>query len=128
MKKSILWSLLGLMVCMLTFSACSKSDDDDNNGGSNANTIVGTWYLTDKDGRYIELTFKADGTCTYYKKGTSGKVYTDKGTYTAINDALSIWWDSEIDDKHKDPLTWTFKIEGNKLITSEGSGTTWTRK
>ena len=127
MKKSILWSLLGLMVCMLTFSACSKSDDD-NNGGSYANTIVGTWYLTDKDGRYIELTFKADGTCTFYKKGTSGKVFTDTGKYTAINDALLVWWDSEIDDKHKDPWTCTFKIEGNKLITSEGSGTTWTRK
>ena len=127
MKKSILWSLLGLMVCMLTFSACSKSDDD-NNGGSNANTIVGTWYLTDKDGRYIELTFKADGTCTDYEKGTSGKVFTDTGKYTAINDALSIWWDSDIDDKHKDPLTWTYSVSGNKLYISDKGGTYYTRK
>ena len=127
MKKSILWSLLGLMVCMLTFSACSKNDDD-NNGGSNANTIVGTWYLTDKDGRYIELTFKADGTCTDYEKGTSGKVFTDTGKYTAINDALSVWWDSEIDDKHKDPLTWTYSVSGNKLYISDKGGTYYTRK
>ena len=127
MKKSILWSLLGLMVCMLTFSACSKSDYD-NNGGSYANTIVGTWYLTDKDGRYIELTFKADGTCTFYKKGTSGKVFTDTGKYTAINDALSVWWDSEIDDKHTEPLTWTYSVTGNKLYISDKGGTTWTRK
>jgi hypothetical protein len=127
MKKSILWSLLGLMVCMLTFSACSKSDDD-NNGGSNANTIVGTWYLTDKDGRYIELTFKADGTCTDYEKGTSGKVLTDTGKYTAINDALSVWWDSEIDDKHTEPLTWTYSVSGNKLYISDKGGTYYTRK
>ena len=127
MKKSILWSLLGLMVCMLTFSACSKSDDD-NNGGSNANTIVGTWYLTDKDGRYIELTFKADGTCTDYEKGTSGKVFTDTGKYTAINDALSVWWDSEIDDKHTEPLTWTYSVSGNKLYISDKGGTYYTRK
>ena len=127
MKKSILWSLLGLMVCMLTFSACSKSDDD-NNGGSNANTIVGTWYLTDKDGRYIELTFKADGTCTDYEKGTSGKVFTDTGKYTAINDALSVWWDSEIDDKHTEPLTWTYSVSGNKLYISVKGGTYYTRK
>jgi hypothetical protein len=127
MKKSILWSFLGLMVCMLTFSACSKSDDD-NNGGSNANTIVGTWYLTDKDGRYIELTFKADGTCTDYEKGTSGKVFTDTGKYTAINDALSVWWDSEIDDKHTEPLTWTYSVSGNKLYISDKGGTYYTRK
>ena len=127
MKKSILWSLLGLMVCMLTFSACSKSDDD-NNGGSNANTIVGTWYLTDKDGRYIEWTFKADGTCTDYEKGTSGKVFTDTGKYTAINDALSVWWDSEIDDKHTEPLTWTYSVSGNKLYISDKGGTYYTRK
>ena len=127
MKKSILWSLLGLMVCMLTFSACSKNDDD-NNGGSNANTIVGTWYLTDKDGRYIELTFKADGTCTDYEKGTSGKVFTDTGKYTAINDALSVWWDSEIDDKHTEPLTWTYSVSGNKLYISDKGGTYYTRK
>ena len=127
MKKSILWSLLGLMVCMLTFSACSKSDDD-NNGGSNANTIVGSWYLTDKDGCYIELTFKADGTCIDYEKGTSGKVFTDTGKYTAINDALSVWWDSEIDDKHTEPLTWTYSVTGNKLYISDKGGTTWTRK
>lgn len=127
MKKSILWSLLGLMVCMLTFSACSKSNDD-NNGGSNANTIVGTWYLTDKDGRYIEWTFKADGTCTYYQKGTSGKVFTDTGKYTAINDALSVWWDSEIDDKHTEPLTWIYSVSGNKLYISDKGGTYYTRK
>ncbi|MBR1687924.1 MAG: hypothetical protein IJ710_05235 [Prevotella sp.] len=85
-KKSILWSVLAIMMAALVSVGTTScgSDDDDNGGG--ANNAVGTWYGTsssyDEDSE-LTLTFNADGTGTYvavYFDSYSDD--TDRGTFT----------------------------------------------
>ena len=107
--------MLGLFVSVSLFSACSSDDD--------VNPIVGTWY-TEVYG-YEEITYNADGTCTYrdFKSDKKTISYSDTGTYKVDGNRLTIWWNDE-----DDALTITFSISGNKMTTSEDGGTVWTRK
>lgn len=135
MKKT--FRFFGMMLCVMLmavgFTACSDDDDDDKNP-----SIVGTWYLEStydvgteyERTTYSEITHKKDGIVTGYWKETykNGEVIveTDRGRYEVIKDVLSIWWEGEADDDN--PWTCTFKIEGNRMITSENGGNVWIRK
>lgn len=114
-----------LMLALSTtfsLSSCSKDDDD-----SSSNPIVGTWTTTNY-GEVSTITFNSNGTCTY-KNVDGGYVETDSGKYTVSGSKLSIWWESERKYWEEDgPWTTTFVITGNTMKTSEGGGTTWTRK
>ncbi len=129
MKKSvsILGLLLGLFLCVPFFTSCG---DDDEGGGGSSNSIVGTWYTVsdgEKSSPYTEMTFNSDYTCSWreYKADRTTVTDSDFGTYQVEGNTLSVLWDSE---KKYGPLTWTFSISGNKMTTSEGGGTVWTRK
>lgn len=120
MKKdfSIISLILGMFVSIALFSSCSKDDDD-----SSSNPIVGTWY-TEVYG-YEEITYNADGTCTYrdYKSDKKTVSYSDSGTYSIDGNKLTIWWNDE-----SSAWTTTFSINGNKMTTSEDGGIVWTKK
>lgn len=128
--------MLGIMFLTTSFSACSSDDDDDKNP-----SIVGTWYTESvydagteyECNSYFEITYKKDGTATWYGKDTykdgSVDTETDRGRYEVIKDVLNIWWDSEEEENEEEgPWTCTFTISGNKMTTSENGGTVWTRK
>ncbi|MBD5175610.1 MAG: hypothetical protein HDT06_07300 [Bacteroidales bacterium] len=131
MKKT--FNYIGMIVCIMLLSvgfiACSSDDDDKDVKVP----IVGTWYLETVESNntvcYTEMTYKNDGTVTYYYKETSkdGKIKTetDKGTYEVIKDVLRIWWESEDEDE---PWSATFTINGNTMTTSENGGTVWHKK
>lgn len=79
-QKSIIWSVLAIMmVAMLSvgFAACGSDDDDSGSG------VVGTW--SGKDGRdQLTLTFNSGGTGIYvsrYDDSYSG-METDTGSFT----------------------------------------------
>lgn len=78
-QKSILWSMLVMMmVAMLSvgFAACGDDDDDDP-------SVVGTW--SGRDGKdQLTLTFSSNGTGTYiarYNDSYSG-METETGSFT----------------------------------------------
>lgn len=130
MKKtiSIMSLLLGLFVCLPLLTACGNDDDDGD--GSLSNALIGTWYVVsdnEKSDPYTEITFLEDNTCQWraYLADRNTLTDSDWGTYKVAGNTLSIWWESE---KGYGPLTWTFSIKGNKMTTSEGGGTVWTRK
>jgi len=130
-RFSFLSLLLGLFVCVTVFSACGGDDD---NGGSSSNSIVGTWYtegVEKGNPTYSEITYNADNTCTWrdYKSDKTTIKESDRGKYKVEGNKLSIWWESE--KKYWDtdgPWTTIFTISGNKMTTTEGGGTTWTKK
>jgi hypothetical protein len=110
---------------MLVLTSCSKSDDD---GGSSSNPLVGTWYTEGEEKgypTYEEITYNANNTCTWrdYKSDKTTIKETDSGTYKVDGNKLSIWWSGS-----STPWTTTFSISGNKMTTSEGGGTVWTKK
>lgn len=78
-QKSILWSLLTMMMLAVMsagFVACSDDDDDDS-------SVVGTWSGSD-DGDYLTFTFKKDGTGTWtsrYYDSYSG-TETERGSFS----------------------------------------------
>jgi major membrane immunogen (membrane-anchored lipoprotein) len=124
-RFSFLSLLMGLFVCMLVLTSCSKSDDD---GGSSSNPLVGTWYTEGEEKgypTYEEITYNANNTCTWrdYKSDKTTIKETDSGTYKVDGNKLSIWWSGS-----STPWTTTFSISGNKMTTSEGGGTVWTKK
>ena len=123
MRKSIfLFAVLLFSVfTALALASCSSSDSDDND--SSKNPLVGTWYTDKTD--HTEITYKADFTCTgQWYEGSKVK-YTDKGKYKVDGNKLYIWWESE---EEYGPWSTTFTISGNTMTTTEGGGTTWTRK
>lgn len=138
MRKNL--RFLGMMLCFILvgvcLNSCGSNGEDDKNP-----SIVGTWYVetthysgTDWEySEYAEITFKKDGTVTYYWKETNKdgeeEVETDTGRYEVIKDVLRIWWVSEAEENlTAGPWTARFSINGNKMITSENGGTVWTRK
>ena len=125
-RFSILSLLFGLLVSVALFTACGGDDDD--NGGSSSNPLVGTWYTEGEEKgypTYEEITYNANNTCTWrdYKSDKTTIKETDSGTYKVDGNKLSIWWSGS-----STPWTTTFSISGNKMTTTEGGGTTWTRK
>ena len=123
-RLSILSLMLGLLVSVALFSACGSDDDD------SSNPIVGTWWI-EKGGNYTEMTFNSNKTCTWwnYKTDRTTLIRSDKGTYEINGKTLVIWWESEKEYwEESGPWSTTFTIEGNKMITTEGNGNTWTRK
>ncbi len=81
-QKSIIWSLLTMMIVAVMsagFVACSGDDDDSGSGSG----VIGTW--SGQEGkRYLTLVFKSDGTGTYtyrYKDSYSG-YESDRGTFS----------------------------------------------
>lgn len=123
MKKTIsIFSLLfGMLMSVSFLTACGDDDND---------SIVGTWYIVTEDhgvDEYTEVTFSADGTCSRreYKADRTTLTEADWGTYKTEGNVLSIWWDSE---KGYGAWSVTFSISGNKMTTSEGGGSVWTRK
>lgn len=130
MKKliSILSLTVGLLVSVAAFTACSSSDNDEG-GSSSSSSIVGTWYTEGVEKgqpTYTEITYNADLTCTWrdYKSDKTTIKDTDSGKYKVEGNKLSIWWNSD----HGDVWTTTFTISGNKMTTTEGGGTVWTKK
>lgn len=80
-QKSILWSLLTMMmVAVMSASFIACSDDDDDSSGSG---VVGTW--SGQEGKhYLTLTFKKDGSGTWtsrYNDSYSG-YETERGTFS----------------------------------------------
>ena len=117
-----------MLVSSFAFTACG-SDDEDNNDSS-SNPLVGTWYtetIEKGEVEYTEITYNANFTCTWreYKSDRKTVVDTDEGSYKVDGNKLSIWWKIEGNDE---PWTTTFTINGNKMTTTEGGGTIWTKK
>ena len=130
MKKSIsfLSLLFGLFVCVTVFSACGGDDDKD--APPSTNPIVGTWYIENESKGYkyyTEITYNADNTCTWsryrYEGDTKNLIDSKSGTYKIDGNQLSILYKGS--DK---PWSTTFTISGNIMTTTEGGGSTWTRK
>ena len=130
MKKTIsfLSLLFGLFVCVTLFSACGGDDDKD--APPSTNPIVGTWYIENESKGYkyyTELTYNADYTCMWWRyryEGDSKTLIDSKtGIYKIDGNQLSILYSGS-----EKPWTTTFTISGDKMITTEGSGNTWTRK
>lgn len=129
MKKSlsILSLLFGLFVCVTLFSACGGDDDKD---APSTNPIVGTWWIENESKGYkyyTEITYNADNTCTWlryrYEGDTKNLIDSKSGTYKIDGNQLSILYKGS--DK---PWSTTFTISGNIMTTTEGGGSTWTRK
>ena len=134
MKKSVisLSLILGLFMSSFAMMACNGDDDEEK---SLSYLLVGTWYVwhyADGDwnhDEYTEITFNKDFTCTSLNKewyDNETIVNSDKGIYNVEGNKLSIWWNSEKDEDG--PWTTVFTIKGNKMITTEADGTTWTKK
>lgn len=112
-RFSFLSLLMGLFVCMLVLTSCSKSDDD---GGSSSNPLVGTWraeVMSKGKLQYWDLTFTSD-----YKfacKETyadTGEVRDERtGTYSVDKNVVTINADGF--------GTSAFQINGNELTFSE---------
>ena len=127
-KLSILSLLFGLFVCVTVFCACGGDDDKD--APPSINPIVGTWWIENESKGYkyyTEITYNADNTCSWsryrYEGDTKNLIDSKSGTYKIDGNQLSILYKG--DEK---PSTKTFTINGNKMTTSEGGGSTWTRK
>lgn len=122
MKKffTVLSLTLGLLMCSTTFVACSSDDEKD----SPSNPLVGTWYLYEYDGDRVELYFKSDMTCTRieYKKDSKEIRDSSYGIYQIDGNVLSIFWNGK-----KNAWTTIFTVSGDKVITTEGNGFTWTK-
>ena len=130
MKKSLsfLSFLFGLFVCVTVFCACGGDDDKD--APPSTNPIVGTWYIENESKGYryyYEMTYNADNTCTWSRYRYEGDIKTlidsKTGTYKIDGNQLSILYKGS--DK---PWSTTFTISGNIMTTTEGGGSTWTRK
>ena len=130
MKKTIsfLSLLFGLFVCVTLFSACGGDDDKD--APPSTNPIVGTWWIENESKGYkyyTEITYNADNTCTWsryrYEGDTKNLIDSKTGTYKIDGNQLSILYKGS--DK---PWSTTFTISGNIMTTTEGGGSTWTRK
>ena len=115
-QKSILWSMLAIMmVAMLSvgFSACSKDDDSG---------VVGTW--SGRDGTYqITFTFSKNGSGTYISRNddSSSKKGTEAGPFTYTIEASSKGSKGMIiinDDGDTEILY--FVIEGKTMSVYEG--------
>ena len=128
---TVLSLTLGLLVSSLAFMACG-SDDDDNS----SNPLVGTWWVATVDANsgvtvYTEITYNADMTCSWkeYRGNRDEPSSYDTGTYKIDGNILAIWWNREKEYWDEDgPWTTTFSITGNKMTTTEGKGTVWTKK
>lgn len=120
MKKKLLFLMMLLpMLTVTTFTSCG--DDED------SNPLVGTWYVYDsEDDDYTELIFKSDMTCTWlnYESDRVTLKRSDYGRYQTDGNVLTIWYEKQ----NGRPWTTTFTIKGNKMITTEGNGVTWTKK
>ena len=130
MKKSlsILSLLFGLFLCVTLFSACGGDDDKD--APPSTNPIVGTWWIENESKGYkyyTEITYNADNTCSWsryrYEGDTKNLIDSKSGTYKIDGNQLSILYKGS--DK---PWSTTFTISGNIMTTTEGGGSTWTRK
>ena len=130
MKKSlsILSLLFGLFLCVTLFSACGGDDDKD--APPATNPIVGTWWIENESKGYkyyTEITYNADNTCSWsryrYEGDTKNLIDSKSGTYKIDGNQLSILYKGS--DK---PWSTTFTISGNIMTTTEGGGSTWTRK
>ena len=77
-QKSILWSLLAMMVLVFSAGLVSCNDDDDDDDDKGSSNILGTWI-----GKYgtstLTLTFNKNNRGTWKEKYTGG---TDSGTFT----------------------------------------------
>ena len=122
----------------VSFSSCSKSDDD--NGGSSSNPLVGTWELSDEDGYYSTVEFKADGSyCQIeYHRTTDNIQGIDKGTYKILSVngntyEVSIYIkerqksSGEIVTVNKEQTGFLTLSNNNNTMTSE-NGNIWKRK
>lgn len=119
MKKLNLYSLLGLFVCLFTFSGCSSDDDDNVSSDDIKNNIVGLWETThisgytyddtedekiisvDKDLPLEEkerILFRGDGTYKYY-------YYLE---------TLGTWYGGSYSCK--------YEVSGNKIILYDSKG------
>ena len=96
-RFSFLSLLMGLFVCMLVLTSCSKSDDD---GGSSSNPLVGTWraeVVEKGEQQYWEMTFNADfsWSAMEYNKEDKKIHDSDSGTYKFMDDTTIILTNSE---------------------------------
>ena len=75
MKKKILFSLLSLVVCMFTMTACSN-DDDNNNGTTSGLKLTS---IVDSDGDKTDFTYDNQGRIkklsAYYSDGSGSEIY-----------------------------------------------------
>ncbi|MGO4773494.1 lipocalin family protein [Flavobacterium sp. W22_SRS_FK3] len=122
MKTTKAIILTTLMVISTLFTSCSKDD-------SESPSIVGFWKTTSimrekfNDGvsqgiqsnnvdanNYTILTFKKDGTFSYYEVSSNGESSTDSGTFTIKDNVLSIKYDED-EDADMDASTFTLTNE-----------------
>ena len=134
MKTKKFWMMLAIALVSLCTISCGGDDDDDK--GTSSNPIVGTWWVEGdpsdwKQAVYTEITYNSDMTCSWreYQNSRDQLTSSDTGKYQIDGNTLSIWWNSVKDSWDEEgPWTTTFTINGNKMITTESSGTTWTKK
>ena len=126
-KQSLSWlALLLAVVLSVGFSSCDKDDDDENSSGG---SIVGYWEFREVDdaGYVVEAyRFYADGTYDMEGSEVSYSGYSDSwgenGVYSLSGRTLTLVCHESSDGYVSGPLTYTVKIDGNKLTLTDEDG------
>ena len=108
---------------VITFSSCSKPDEITTK--EELSTMVGKWKYSWEDG-YCLLTFKSDGTGTYFEYD-DGDIDADNEpfywSYEETGSILMLMWieDGQVDYKEVVRLTWINKKTFTADLMDEGS-------
>lgn len=117
MKSIKFWSIMIMLVMVLctsiTFSSCSKNDGEITTDEEQS-VMVGKWKYSFGDESYCLLTFKPDGTGTYFEYD-DGEIDAENEpfywSYEENGSILTLLWieDGQVEDKDVVRLTWINK-------------------
>ena len=128
-KQSLGWLVLLLAVMFsVGFASCDKDDDEEDDMSV---SIIGKWEYSDMEGAgYVGevYTFYENGRYDYeYHEGSYGSEYgyseEESGVYSLSGNTLTLVCHESSDGYVPGPLTYTVKIDGNKLTLTDEDGT-----
>lgn len=121
MKKTLLWSVLTIMMVALMSVGFVSCGSDDNGGGRDA-ALVGKWY-NENTGWTAGWDFRADGKC-YYGEWTTGqaeKLIDVPGIWTTSGNTLTVTWTDE-EGTDIDAYTYTLSENNKQLLLTNKKG------
>ena len=91
MKKLIYATLMAISLSLI-FASCSKDEDKKEDPKS----LVGTVWVENDEGDIYTLSFISETNVKYHEVETSGKTFTETGTYTYVHPKVTIILDGEV--------------------------------